>query len=89
LVVVDEPTEGLDSEGCAKVYNALNELAKRGRTIIAFSHDPNIIKGARYVLDLNSKPVPKLLNVQPQPPEKTAPANAESGSKDVPKGVLQ
>ncbi len=64
LVIVDEPTEGLDAEGCTMVYSVLNELAKRGRTIIAFSHDRGIIKGAHHVLDLNSKPVPKLFDVK-------------------------
>lgn len=63
LVVFDEPTEGLDREGCQRVYAIMNELAKRRRTIIVFSHDPRIIKGARYVLDLNSKPIPKVLVV--------------------------
>jgi len=61
LGIFDEPTEGLDRDGCAAVYTAMNDLAQRGCTIIAFSHDPNILKGAQAVLDLNSKPVPKLV----------------------------
>ena len=64
LVILDEPTEGLDDEGCAMVYSVLNGLAKRRRTIIAFSHDRGIVKGASLVLDLNSKPVPKLFGVK-------------------------
>ena len=64
LVVVDEPTEGLDAEGSKQVYAVLNDLARKGRTIIAFSHDPQIVKGARYLLDLNVKPEPRFSRVQ-------------------------
>jgi ATP-binding cassette subfamily C protein LapB len=58
LVVFDDPTEGLDSEGCLAVYNVLNALAKSGASIVVASVDPNILKGAGYVLDMNSKPTP-------------------------------
>ncbi|MEX2449563.1 MAG: ATP-binding cassette domain-containing protein [Rhodospirillales bacterium] len=60
LAVLDEPTEGLDKEGCAAVYSVLNELARRGHTIVVISHDPNILKGAHAVVDLTEKPVPKV-----------------------------
>lgn len=53
LVVLDEPSEGLDREGVEVVYGLLIELAQRGRTIVVVSHDPNIIRGAGRVLDLN------------------------------------
>jgi ATP-binding cassette subfamily C protein LapB len=66
LVILDEPTEGLDSEGAQHVSMIMNALNKRGCTIIALSHDPNIIKGAPYILDLNTKPVPRLLTKQNQ-----------------------
>ncbi|OGR35895.1 MAG: hypothetical protein A2051_08775 [Desulfovibrionales bacterium GWA2_65_9] len=58
LVVFDDPTEGLDSEGCLAVYNVLNVLAKAGASIIVATVDPNILKGAGYVLDMNEKPTP-------------------------------
>jgi len=58
LVVFDDPTEGLDSEGCLAVYNILNALAKAGVSIIVATVDPNILKGAAYVLDMNEKPTP-------------------------------
>lgn len=60
LVIFDEPTEGLDGDGCAAVYAVLNSLAARGHTIIAISHDQNILRAARMTLDLSFKPVPKL-----------------------------
>jgi len=65
LVVLDEPTEGLDAEGALQVGRVMSALRKRGCTIIALSHDPNIIKGAPHILDLNAKPVPKLIEVKP------------------------
>ena len=60
----DEPTEGLDAEGCAHIYTTMNQLAGRGRTIIAFSHDANIVKGTHRVLDLNAKPTPALSSLK-------------------------
>ncbi|MBF0258672.1 MAG: ATP-binding cassette domain-containing protein [Desulfamplus sp.] len=61
LVLFDEPTEGLDKNGCATVYSLLIELSKKRYTMIIFTQDPNIIRGATRVLDLNSKPVPKIV----------------------------
>jgi ATP-binding cassette, subfamily C, bacterial LapB len=63
LVLFDEPTEGLDKEGAAAVYAALKRLAEEGRTLVLVTSDPVILKGARVVLDLNSKPAPKLVSV--------------------------
>lgn len=63
IAILDEPTESLDAEGCQAVYALLNGMKSRGCTIVAFSHDPNIVKGASMVLDLNAKPTPRLLRV--------------------------
>ncbi|MFC1672629.1 ATP-binding cassette domain-containing protein [Pseudomonadota bacterium] len=64
LVIMDEPTEGLDGEGAQQVGHVMNALSQHGCTIIAFSHDPNVIQGAPHILDLNAKPVPRLLKVE-------------------------
>ena len=61
LVVIDDPTEGLDAEGTKVVGDVLNALSKRGRTVIVFSHDAQILSSSPYYMDLNSKPVPKLV----------------------------
>lgn len=66
LVVLDEPTEGLDAEGARHVYQVMNELASAGHTIIACSHDAQIIRGAHHVLDLDQKPVPRFSSVAAQ-----------------------
>jgi len=76
LVVLDEPTEGLDAEGAAHVYTVMNDLARQGHTIIACSHDNQIIRGARHVLDLNEKPVPRFTTLAQQ----TTPATAGAPS---------
>lgn len=58
LVVFDDPTEGLDSEGCLAVYGILNALAKSGLTLVVATADANILKAAAFVLDMNAKPTP-------------------------------
>jgi len=66
ILIVDEPTEGLDEEGRALVYAAMNAHAQKSGTIIACSFDPNIIKGAEWVIDLSSKPSPRVTRL-PRP----------------------
>ena len=61
VMLVDEPTEGLDNEGAQAVIAAMTDHSKRGRTVIAFSHDPNILEAAPHFVDLNVKPVPTLV----------------------------
>jgi len=61
LAILDEPTEGLDAEGIACVYTAMKEMAARGRTVIVISHDPKLVKGAHLFIDLDHKPVPRLI----------------------------
>jgi len=68
LVILDEPTDGLDKKGVEAVYQVMNLLAKTGKTIIVFSNDPNILKGTGMLLNLNKKPVPELIqNPRTQP----------------------
>jgi len=60
LVILDEPTEGLDPAGCHALYGLLNTLAKAGKTIVVCTQDEKILRGARTVLDLSVKPVPQV-----------------------------
>lgn len=69
LAIFDDPTEGLDIEGCQAVYGVLNALAKAGLTIIVATADPNIIKGAGFILDMNEKPTPAFTQVRDAKPE--------------------
>ncbi len=60
LIVMDEPTEALDADGRKTVHQVFNRFRGEGKTIFVASNDPQIIKAADIVVDLNSKPVPAL-----------------------------
>jgi len=68
VAIFDEPTEGLDVEGSQAVFQVMNVLARKGVTLIVVSRDPNIVKGFGLVIDLNSKPIPKIGVVQKKGP---------------------
>jgi ATP-binding cassette subfamily C protein LapB len=53
LVVLDEPTEGIDADGASSVYSVMNELSSSGRTLIVCSHDKEIVSGAHHTIDLD------------------------------------
>nr|CRH05753.1 putative ABC transporter,Xenobiotic-transporting ATPase. High conserved in MTB [Candidatus Magnetococcus massalia] len=58
--IFDEPTEGLDQAGQRAVLTLLRDLSQQKHTLVICSSDPVLIKGADWVLDLDSKPVPTL-----------------------------
>ena len=53
LVLLDEPTTGLDEESAAAVVGHLAQLAAAGSTIIAATHDPVVIAAAHHRIDLD------------------------------------
>ncbi|MDD9300918.1 MAG: ATP-binding cassette domain-containing protein [Desulfobacter sp.] len=61
LVILDEPTDGLDAQGVQAVYQTMNYLAESKKTIVVLTNDPKILKGGEMVLNLNKKPVPVLI----------------------------
>lgn len=60
LVLLDEPTDAMDAKGVQAVYNVMNVMKKAKKTIIVFSNDPKILKGASLILNLNVKPKPEV-----------------------------
>ncbi len=60
LVVIDEPSEGMDPEGIGYMFQVITECIQRKKTLIIFSHNPDILQGHGIRLDLNIKPVPRL-----------------------------
>ncbi len=60
LVILDEPTEGLDADGVAAVHALLHEMAGLGRTVIVVTLDPAILRGVHAMLNLGVKPRPEL-----------------------------
>lgn len=63
VILFDEPTDGLDMHGQAMVYTLLNKKKQEGATIFIATHDPNILKAANYVVNLNEKPTPKVSKI--------------------------
>ena len=50
---MDEPTEGLDTGGATVFYHYLNDCIEAQKTVVVFSHDPAIIKGAGTLINLD------------------------------------
>ncbi|NQW02000.1 MAG: ATP-binding cassette domain-containing protein [Rhodospirillales bacterium] len=61
VMVIDEPTEGLDAEGAQAVLEAINRASGNGATVLIFTHDPQILKSVPHYVDLNVKPIPTLV----------------------------
>ncbi|MBF0213312.1 MAG: ATP-binding cassette domain-containing protein [Magnetococcales bacterium] len=55
LVLLDEPTVGLDREGTGVIYTLLIALAKQGKTLIIATHDENILQGAGQRIELGQQ----------------------------------
>ncbi|MEO8800648.1 MAG: heme ABC exporter ATP-binding protein CcmA [Polyangiaceae bacterium] len=53
LVLLDEPTTGLDAAGMARVAEVIGEEAARGAIVIAVTHDPRLAEQGkrRYVME--------------------------------------
>jgi ATP-binding cassette subfamily C protein LapB len=65
LVVLDDPTEGVDAEGCKSIAAVLNRLARSGRSLVVMTNESFIISAAQAVIDLNQKPSPRVLKATP------------------------
>jgi len=61
VMIIDEPTEGLDTQGCQCILESINAMTARGATVLIFTHDPNLLQKVPQYVDLNSKPVPALV----------------------------
>ncbi|MGN7612999.1 ATP-binding cassette domain-containing protein [Magnetococcales bacterium HHB-1] len=61
VVLMDEPTEGLDRDGAIAVYQIINTLIKKGCTVIIATFDINIIRATHQIIDLDQKPQPKIM----------------------------
>jgi excinuclease ABC subunit A len=52
LYVLDEPTIGLHPRDGEKLLDLLRDLAARGNTVLVVEHDPTLIRGADWLIDL-------------------------------------
>ena len=57
-VYLDEPTEGLDSDGKKSVYNIIKNFKKEKKSLVIATNDQEIIDISDILVDLNSKPKP-------------------------------
>src|SRR5690606_13661369 len=50
--ILDEPTIGLHPRDNALLLNTIEELAKKGNTVVVVEHDEDTIRRAEHVIDL-------------------------------------
>ena len=60
FIIFDEPSDSLDNKGVFDLYKILNNFIKLKKTLIIASHDSNILKSANIVIDLSTKPIPRI-----------------------------
>ncbi len=51
-ILVDEPSRGMHPSEIDALVAALQELRTEGNTVIVVEHDPNLIRGADYLIDV-------------------------------------
>ena len=51
LYLLDEPTVGLHYEDVRKLIEILQELVRRGNTVVVIEHNLDMIKSADYLID--------------------------------------
>lgn len=52
LYVLDEPSVGLHAADVHKLIEVLNSLVDAGNTVVIIEHQPDIVKGADWIIDL-------------------------------------
>lgn len=52
LFVLDEPTVGLHPRDSERLLSVMKELCSIGNTVVVVEHDPTIIKGADFLIDM-------------------------------------
>jgi len=52
VILADEPTGALDSQSGVNVMQILSDLHSKGHTIIVVTHDPNIAKYAKRIIEI-------------------------------------
>lgn len=52
LLILDEPTTGLHFDDINLLVAALNKLVDAGHSVVVIEHNPEVIRGADYIIDL-------------------------------------
>jgi ATP-binding cassette subfamily C protein/ATP-binding cassette subfamily C protein EexD len=89
LVVLDEPNSNLDGDAEQALIRGLEELKRRGTTVVLVSHRPTLVQGVDKVLLMRDGAVEafgpraevlkRLMQQQNRPPEVPSPPRAEGG----------
>ena len=61
LIILDDPTEGVDLKLAKRMYKYLYDEKNKGKILIIFSRDTNIINGADFIINLEKGQIPKLI----------------------------
>ncbi len=64
LLVLDEPTEGLDKIGRETVIKLIKNECKNNKTIIIATNDQEIVNMSHILVDMSSKPKPNIAKVK-------------------------
>lgn len=52
LLILDEPTTGLHFDDIVLLVGALNQLVEKGHSVVVIEHNPEVLRGADYIIDL-------------------------------------
>ncbi|MDP2735111.1 MAG: excinuclease ABC subunit UvrA, partial [bacterium] len=52
IYLMDEPTVGLHYDDVSKLLEILEELVRRGNTVVVIEHNLDVIKSSDYVIDM-------------------------------------
>jgi len=56
LVVLDEPSAGLHPHDVSRLVQVLRRLRDQGQTVVVVEHDPAVVRGADWLVDLGPGP---------------------------------
>ena len=87
IILADEPTGALDSRSGVEVMALLNELSRKGHTVIVITHSPEVAAHAHRVIEIRDGVV---VGDEVNRPDPAAPSDGEgSRSADTPRLALR